>query len=72
MDMDDDVDPGPAPAPEVSASARSAAVSGFTGTFARGTQPATGLTQLSGNGFGDGPTEPMLPGTWPNAEGGQR
>ena len=72
MDMDDDFDPGPAPAPEVTAAARSAAVSGFAGTVSRGTHAAAGLSEVSGNGFGDGPTEPMLPGNWPNAGGDQR
>jgi PPE-repeat protein len=72
MDMDTDVDPAPDREPEVTASRQGGAVTGFTGTVARpDTAAATGLTQLSGNSFGDGPIEPMLPGNWPDTGGGR-
>lgn len=82
MDMDDDFDADPAggaPPPvqrasTVAASGSAAGVTGLTGTRVRPgaeTTSASGLTELSGNGFGDGPTEPMLPGNWPGSGGGR-
>ncbi len=59
MDMNVDVEPG---AP--TASEQGARPLGFSGTVAIGDEHATGLATLSGNGFGGGPTIPMLPGGW--------
>jgi PPE-repeat protein len=59
MDMNADVEPG---APTVSD--QGAGPLGFSGTVSKGDERATGLATLSGNGFGDGPTMPMLPGSW--------
>jgi PPE-repeat protein len=46
---------------------------GFSGTASKRGEPATGLATLADDGFGSGPTMPMLPGTWspdrPPAEG---
>jgi PPE-repeat protein len=66
MDMDDDLDAGPSPVeePRVTASTKGAGPMGFSGTAAKGTAEATGLTTLPGDSFGGGPTSPMLPGTW--------
>lgn len=72
MNMDTDPDPAPESEPVVTASGQGAAVGGFAGTILRpDTAAATGLNQLSSNGFGDGPTEPMLPGNWPDTGGGR-
>ena len=47
------------------ASDRGAGPLGFAGTVDKDTAAqAAGLATLSGNGFGDGPTMPMVPGTW--------
>jgi PPE-repeat protein len=55
------------------ASDRGAGPLGFAGTVSQGSEQATGLATLSGNGFGDGPKMPMVPGTWdpvsPEGEG---
>jgi len=66
MDMDDDLDTGPPPVeePRVTASTKGAGPMGFSGTAAKGTAEAAGLTTLAGDSFGGGPTTPMLPGTW--------
>jgi len=73
MDMNSEVDPDFGDDPdlrrEVLASARGAGPIGFTGTVARQEQQATGLNRVTGNGFGGGVTEPMLPGSW-DPEGG--
>jgi PPE-repeat protein len=58
------------------ASDRGAGPLGFGGTVDKDTTAqATGLATLNGNGFGGGPTMPMVPGTWdpdaPEGEGGQ-
>ena len=57
------------------ASDRGAGPLGFAGTVDKdATAEATGLATLNGNGFGGGPTMPMVPGTWdpevPEGEGG--
>jgi PPE-repeat protein len=57
------------------ASGNGAGPLGFAGTVDKGTAgAATGLATLNGNGFGGGPTMPMVPGTWgpevPEGEGG--
>jgi len=74
MDMNSDVDPdwGPDPTPKVTASGRGPMVTGFAGTVTHDqTTAAAGLTTLSGNGFGEEVTEPMLPGNWPGSGGGK-
>jgi PPE-repeat protein len=70
MDLDaDDSTPPPAEEPRVAASARGAGPMGFTGTAAKGTTEAAGLTTLQGDSFGGGPKSPMLPGTWDSDDG---
>jgi PPE-repeat protein len=65
-DMDSDL--GPSVEPEeasVLASDRGAGSLGFVGTVYKDTAAqAAGLATLSGNGFGGGPSMPMVPGTW--------
>jgi PPE-repeat protein len=74
MDMNVDVDPDWA-AP-TTASDRGAGPLGFAGTVSKEAEQATGLASLSSDGYGAGPTMPMLPGTWsgdpeaPQGEGG--
>jgi PPE-repeat protein len=57
---------GPSAEEYVSApSDRGAGSLGFIGPVHKDTAAqAAGLATLSGNGFGDGPTTPMVPGTW--------
>jgi len=71
MDMNVEVDPdwGGSPSEEavVSAVASGAAAGslGFAGTVHKEAQiPAAGLTTLAGDMFGNGPSLPMVPGTW--------
>jgi PPE-repeat protein len=66
MDMNVDVEPDWGMA--AAASDRGAGPLGFTGTLANGSERATGLATMSDDGFGGGPTMPMLPHTW-GAEG---
>jgi PPE-repeat protein len=71
MDMNIDVDPDwGAP---TTASDRGAGPLGFSGTVAKGSEQAAGLATLSDDGFGGGPSMPMLPNTWtpevPDGEG---
>ena len=61
-DMNIDVDPNWAPSTE--ASEHGAGPLGFAGTVSKGGEQATGLATLTDDGFGSGPTMPMLPGTW--------
>lgn len=78
MDYDEDPAPpgaseatgnvkAPRPEPTVQASERGAGPLGFTGTvtedITRDTA-AAGITELAGDSFGNGPTNPMLPGSW--------
>jgi PPE-repeat protein len=73
-DMDADVDPSAEPQEAaVLASDRGAGSLGFVGTSHKDTAAqATGLATLSGNGFGGGPTMPMVPKTWdPDAPQGE-
>lgn len=76
MDYDEDPAPRePRPEPRVAASATSAGPIGFTGALTKdGTDEAAGMTELTGDSFGNGPTDPMLPGSWspddPAAPGG--
>jgi PPE-repeat protein len=75
--MDYEPDPDDAPAeqvrrPHTTASERGAGAMGFTGAATKAeTEQATGLTELDGDSFGGGPTEPLLPGDWDH-EGGTR
>jgi PPE-repeat protein len=63
MDMNVDVEPewDASTAP----SDRDAGPLGFSGTVSKGAEQATGLATLAGDGFGGGPSVPMLPNTWP-------
>ncbi|MCF6386775.1 PPE family protein [Mycobacterium sp. MBM] len=68
MDYDEDpAPPQPRPEPRVFASERDAGPMGFTGavgTTDTADAKATGMTELAGDAFGNGPTNPMLPGSW--------
>ncbi len=71
MDMNIDVDPdwGPPPGEDpvtsTVASDRGAGHLGFAGTARReAVADAAGMTTLAGDDFGDGPTTPMVPGSW--------
>ena len=77
-DMNVEVDPewSASPGDEVTSTAasdRGAGPLGFAGTVTKGGEQAAGLATLSGNGFGGGPSMPMVPGTWgpeaPHGEG---
>ena len=46
------------------ASGRGAATLGFAGTARKDAADAAGLATLAGDGFGGGPSVPMVPGTW--------
>jgi PPE-repeat protein len=61
MDMDVDVEPD---WDATATSDRGAGPLGFSGTVTTGSEPATGLATLSDEGFGGGPSMPMLPTTW--------
>jgi PPE-repeat protein len=65
MDMNVDVEPDWGM--EAALSDRGAGRLGFTGTVAKGSGQATGLATLSEDGFGAGPSLPMLPNTWGGA-----
>ncbi len=74
MDYDEDPAPRePRPEPRVSASEKGAGPMGFTGAVS-GEESAAGMAELTGDSFGNGPTNPMLPGSWnpddPSAPGG--
>jgi PPE-repeat protein len=71
MDMNVEVDPdwdaptGEEPEAAPVASDRGAGTLGFAGTLRKdATSRAAGLTTLAGGEFGEGPTMPMVPGTW--------
>jgi len=78
MDMDFEVDPdwgdppGEKPVVSTVASGQGAGSLGFAGTARKEADiPAAGLTTLAGDEFGNGPSLPMLPGTWdPEGEAG--
>jgi PPE-repeat protein len=87
MDMNVEVDPdwaappdagvpparGGEPVASTAASDRGVETQGFAGTVSKGSAQPTGLTRLSGDEFGGGPTMPMLPNTWgPEAPDGER
>ena len=61
-DMNVDVNPDWSAAKE--ASDRGAGPLGFAGTVPKGNDQAIGLATLTDNGFGSGPSMPMLPNTW--------
>jgi len=46
------------------ASEQGAGPLGFAGTVSKGSDQATGLATLTDDGFGSGPSMPMLPNTW--------
>jgi PPE-repeat protein len=46
------------------ASDRGAGPLGFSGTMSKGSEQAAGLATLSDDGYGNGPSMPMLPNTW--------
>lgn len=77
MDMDVEVDPdwaapsGEPPVVSTAASERDAGPLGFAGTLSKGSGEPTGLTTLSGDEFGGGPTTPMLPNTWDHDRPGE-
>ena len=60
-DMNIDVDPDWSTS---TASEQGAGPLGFAGTVSKGGEHATGLATLSDDGFGTGPSMPMLPTTW--------
>jgi PPE-repeat protein len=62
MDMNVDVDPDWGVSTE--ASDRAAGPLGFSGTVSKGSEQAAGLATLSDDGYGNGPSMPMLPNTW--------
>jgi PPE-repeat protein len=70
MDVEPDAGPAPdLPQPAMSgaasvASDRGAGPLGFAGTARQDVTEAAGLTTLAGNEFGNGPSVPMLPGSW--------
>jgi PPE-repeat protein len=66
MEMNVDVEPEwTVPTAE---SDRGAGALGFSGTVDKGGERATGLATLSDDGFGGGPSLPMLPNTWAPSE----
>jgi PPE-repeat protein len=65
IDLDASGSAAPDLALAVAASGHNAGPMGFAGTTSRGAGiPATGLTTLEAEEFGDGPVVPMVPGTW--------
>lgn len=69
---EDAAPPQPVSRPQVAASEKGAGTVGFTGAAAKSdAERASGLTELAGDTFGGGPTEPLLPGDW-DRRGGQR
>ena len=67
-DMNVDVDPDWGTSTE--ASDRGTGPLGFSGTVSKGSEQAVGLATLSDDGYGNGPSMPMLPNTWsPDGEG---
>jgi PPE-repeat protein len=66
--MDMNIDVGPEWSVSAAESDRGAGALGFSGTIAKGSEQATGLATLSDDGFGGGPSLPMLPNTWATSE----
>jgi PPE-repeat protein len=73
MDMNIDVDPDwGGPTNGATASEQGSGPLGFAGTVSKGSERAAGLATLSDDGFGGGPSMPMLPNTWtPEAPEGE-
>jgi PPE-repeat protein len=65
--MDVNVDVEPDWGVDAAVSDRGAGPLGFTGTVSNGSGQASGLATLSEDGFGGGPSLPMLPNTWGGA-----
>ena len=64
--------PEPVHRPHVASSERGAGAVGFAGVATKSdVADASGMTELAGDSYGGGPTDPLLPGDW-NPEGGQR
>jgi PPE-repeat protein len=62
---EDETPPEPVRRPRVTASESGAGAVGFTGVATKSdTEEAAGLTELAGDSFGGGPTDPLLPGDW--------
>jgi hypothetical protein len=61
-DMNVEVDPDWSAS--TAASDRGGGPLGFAGTVSKSSEKATGLATLSSDGYGSGPSMPMLPGTW--------
>jgi PPE-repeat protein len=61
-DMNVEVDPDWGAS--TAASDRGAGPLGFAGTVSKSSEKATGLATLSSDGYGSGPSMPMLPNTW--------
>jgi hypothetical protein len=64
MDLDSEASSPGTEEPRVTPSSARAGAMGFSGVATKGATQAAGLSTLAGNGFGGGPTSPMLPGTW--------
>lgn len=64
VDVDPDWDE-----PATTASDRGAGNLGFAGTARKEAVAAAGLTALAGDEYGDGPSMPMIPGTWAPQDG---
>ncbi|CQD04422.1 PPE family protein [Mycobacterium lentiflavum] len=68
LDFDDEAGPfvdAPAVDGPTTPSAQGAGALGFAGTVRKDAAAAAGLATLDGDGFGSGPSVPMVPGTWP-------
>ncbi|CAM4411407.1 PPE-PPW subfamily C-terminal domain-containing protein [Mycobacterium senriense] len=63
MDLEPDLGSNPHPGSSV-ASDRGAGSLGFAGTAPAENTEAAGLATLAGDEFGNGPSLPMLPGSW--------
>ena len=64
LDPEDSSKPDPDPLAASVASDRGAGRLGFAGTALKDHEEVAGLTTLAGDEFGNGPSVPMLPGTW--------
>ena len=72
-DPEDEAPPEPIRRPRVTASETGSGAMGFTGTTTNvGAEEAAGLTELAGDAFGGGPTDPLLPGDWDQGGGPRR
>ena len=67
VDPEWSVPAGEKPVAATAASGRGAGPLGFAGTVSKASERASGLATLRGDEFGDGPTVPMVPGTWDSA-----